>query len=389
MKEPLKICISLNLDYAINRYHKTLQGIQNYAKANTDWILVWDHYPHLLLNETAVGDKPVYDGVIGRIKYPAYEQMKRLSIPGVNLWTNSEISELPSVFPDFYQSGILAAEHLIRRGFKNFINIDSTEKAASVFLAGIKEALKPYKYKVKRYRTNRLFSETENAWRKQKDLFRSWIEEWEYPLAICSSASSSGPAIVTHCRENNIRIPQDVALVTVGQEESYCESIDPHLSCVETDYVMVGYEAAKMLHMQLKGIIVDNEHVLVQPKGLIARASTDTYTTEDEVVRETLRYIADNIHKNILVSDLVANVAISRRSLEYRFQRSIGHNMTDEINSLRIISMKRLLADSSCKINTLYKQAGFSSALHMRRVFTKITGMTPSVYRRSLKNDFK
>ena len=45
---------------------------------------------------------------------------KRMKVPLVNLWLNSPAQNLPGVFADFEASGIMAAEHLIGRGFKRF-----------------------------------------------------------------------------------------------------------------------------------------------------------------------------------------------------------------------------------------------------------------------------
>ena len=98
-----------------------------------------------------------------------------------------------------------------------------------------------------------------------------------------------------------------------------------------------------------------------------------------------MRFIADNINDNINVSDVVDSVIISRRSLEYKFKTIIGHTIIDEINRLRIISLKRLLIESTTQLNKLYRETGFSSPKHMRRVFKRYTGLTPTEYRESMK----
>lgn len=38
----------------------------------------------------------------------------------VNVWLNAPVQSLPSVFPDFEETGVLAAGHLQRRGFRQF-----------------------------------------------------------------------------------------------------------------------------------------------------------------------------------------------------------------------------------------------------------------------------
>ena len=265
------------------------------------------------------------------------------------------------------------------------VNVDFTENSSGHFLEGAKEVLKPLKYRIKKYRFNRIFADTSLGWERQMANFAKWIEEWEFPMAICSSGHII--AIATYCLQNGIRIPEDVALILTGEEEGFSETIKPNISAIDTDYWRLGYESARLLHRQFKGEEVENGPHYIKPKGIVARESTDTYATEDEVVREALRFIADNIDKGILVSDIVDHVPVSRSSLENRFKASVGHTIKEEIDRLRIISSKRLLTDKNIKIKDIFRKAGFSSALHMRRVFLKSTGMTPGEYRKSLKSD--
>ena len=384
MYEPLKIAVSLNLDRGIKRYNLMFRGIQEYVNKHANWTLFWDHFPEMKLKKSQPG-RPAYDAVIGRVKYSAYDEIKRLGIPCVNLWYNSSLTEeLPSCLVDFNECGKLAAQHLLNRGFKNIINVDfGSDQSSLDFLDGVREVLRPHKYNVKKYRFNRTCADSPTAWEKQMQTFQKWVQDWEFPLAICSSAHII--SIITLCQQNGIRIPEDVAFVISGNEEGFCETLEPHITSVDTDYQYQGFEAARMLDDLLKGRQLEDKHVYINPKGVIARASTDTYATEDLVVRDALRFIADNIDKGIYVGDIVNHVPVSRSSLEIRFKAATGHTIKDEIDRLRIISAKRLLADEQTKIKSVFSKVGFSSPLHMRRVFQKMTGMTPGDYRNSLK----
>ena len=378
-----KIAISINLDWPLKRYHDLYAGIQDYNKKYTNWTLVWDHYPENVLTESKT--EAYYDGIIGRIKYTAHEQAIRLNIPMVNTWYSSDIEDIPSVFIDHFQAGVAAAEHLLKRGFRNFVNIDHrNDKTAKAFLEGFQSAVKPYKTPIKRYLVNRNLEASSQQWFKFHKDFSDWVEDWEFPVGICCSMDSLGPKISTRCLEHGLRIPEDVALVTSGNDLTYCESHRPHISSVDMNYHKVGYEAARMLDKQLQGKSLEKKHMFIQPMGFVARESTDSYAVEDEIVKKAIRFIADNVHHNIQVADIVDHVPISRRSLELRFKDAIGHSMIDEINRLRITTLKRLLIESDMKINKLYFHAGFSSPLHMRRVFSKYTGMSPSQFRQSI-----
>ena len=122
------------------------------------------------------------------------------------------------------------------------------------------------------------------------------------------------------------------------------------------------------------------------PGNVITRESTDTYAVDDPAVQKALRFIADNFHKNIQVLDIVDQLSISRRSLELRFSKIVGHSINEEINRLKINALKRLLVEENDKINVLHKKVGYSSPQHMRRVFKKVTGMSPGEFQQEHKN---
>ena len=385
MDKKLKIAISINLDWPLRRYYDFYEGIQSYASKHTEWTLVWDHYPQNILKTCKT--ESYYAGIIGRIKHSAYEEACRLNIPVVNSWFSSDIKDIDSVFSDHEKAGEMAAEHLLKRGFRNFANIDNRNEIVSkAFYKGFSETIKPYGCKVKRYLVSRKCTDSEEQWLKFHEDFKEWIKEWQLPIGIACSQPANAPRIITRCLENNLRIPEDVALVTSGNDQNYCEGISPKVSAVDLSYFKNGYEAAKMLHKKLKGEEITDRTLLIPPKGFVARESTDTYAVNDPMVKTALRYIADNSDKNIQIIDVVEQVPISRRSLEIRFNKEIGHTMVDEINRLRIMALKRLLLESDTKMNKLYRAAGFSSALHMRRVFSKYTGMTPGQFRKASKD---
>ena len=385
MDKKLKIAISINLDWPLRRYYDFYEGIQSYANKYTEWTLVWDHYPQNILKDCKT--EPYYDGIIGRIKHSAYNEAKRLNVPVVNSWFSSDIKDINSVFADHEKAGEIAAEHLLKRGFRNFANIDNrNEIVGKTFYKGFSDAIKPYGCKSKRYLISRKCTDSEEQWLKFHQDFKEWIKEWQLPIGIVCSTAAIAPRIITRCLENNLRIPEDVAIVTSGNDQNYYEGISPKVSAVDIDFFKNGYECARMLDRKLKGEELPEKTLLIEPRCFIARESTDTYAVNDPMVKTALRYIADNSDKNIQIIDVVDQVPISRRSLEIRFNNEIGHTMVDEINRLRIMALKRLLLESDTKMNKLYRAAGFSSALHMRRVFSKYTGMTPGQFRKANKD---
>lgn len=376
-----KIAVSINLDWPLNRYHDLFKGIQDYGNEHTDWLLVWDHFPEQRLKKSK--SEPYYDGVIGRIKYEAYDEIKRLNIPVVNTWASSTIKDITSVLTNFTEVGEMIANHLIKKGFRNFVHIDFRGSGfRQSFSQGFKEVVKPYKCNVKQYLVSHRMDSMPSLRNKFNDDFDEWVKDWKFPLAIITPMSAIGPKVAYRCLENNLRIPEDVAIVSAGNDLAFCEGRFPTISSVDINYNKIGYEAARLLDMKLKGQKPEEKTYYIKPRGFVARESTDSYAVKDKDIKAALRYISENFQNNIQVIDVVDSVEVSRTTLEKKFLNIIGHSIFDEINRLRLSSVKRFLIETDFNINKICKISGFSNPHHLRRAFIKDSGMTPGKYRK-------
>lgn len=384
MPEKRRVCVAMNMDWPLKRYYEPFAGIQKFAEEQGDWELIWDHYPEVAIKKKK---NKCYDGIIGRITEDSYANAQTYNIPLVNLWRHCPLENIPSVFMNEISAGEAVAKYLLRNGFRTIINIDIKGLPTSKdFYAGIERGVKNYQCNLEQHLLSLDFSSSAEEWERAQDLIEACSQYWKPPLAIASSSSNLGAMISTKCQDLGFKIPDDIALIVSENDSTYCEKIHPHITSLETFHGKQGYEAAKMLNNLMQGEKLKSNVVWIEPGSIIPRESTDTYAVDDEIVKVALRFIVENSHKNIQVNDIVDQVPVTRRSLERRFLSAIGHSLLDEIHRLQVLSLKRMLLESDDKINKLVNKAGFSSPLHMRRIFLKNTGMTPSEYRSEYKN---
>ena len=374
----VKIAIVMNLDWPLKRYHKIFAGIKSYADKNTNWTVSWDPFPEIKLEK----DPFYYNGIIGRCEFETIEKAQELNIPIVSTWYSNLVPGLLSVFPDYYRSGELAAEAMVKRGYTNFVSINYKGGTSDkLFLQGVASVLKPRKCQHKKYFIPRDLEKNKRKWEAMHDNFSSWIKDWELPIAIITSVCDLGPKISALCNENNISIPEDAVLISSDNDLAYCEGFSPTISSVNIDYFEVGQQAAKMMDLKIKNQRIKEETLFIKPTGIVYRESTCHLSIADDVVRQAISFISDNYQKNIQINDVVRNFEISRRSLEKRFKDTVGHTIHEEISRLRIETMKLLLLKTNKSIKVLSREAGYSSEYHMRRAFKLATGMLPKEFR--------
>ena len=97
--------------------------------------------------------------------------------------------------------------------------------------------------------------------------------------------------VLEACRRLEIRVPEDIAVIGVDNDELICNLAHPPLTSIVQGTEQIGYRAAEMLDRLMNHHIHRNEHLLVDPVGIITRQSTDLVATEDVVASTALTYI--------------------------------------------------------------------------------------------------
>ena len=97
------------------------------------------------------------------------------------------------------------------------------------------------------------------------------------------------------------------------------------------------------------------------------------------------------LEPELTIDALAMTIACSRHHLSQALNEKPGRSFYDCINHYRVEEAKLLLADvsrASHKITSIAYDAGFNSISTFNDVFKKITGITPSQYRKNtcLKN---
>jgi len=104
----------------------------------------------------------------------------------------------------------------------------------------------------------------------------------------------------------------------------------------------------------------------------------------DRYVAEAVRLIWSHGSRTLSVADVVAHFPLTRRSLERRFRRAVGHPILQEIVRCRVERAKHLLAGTDLPLKGVAHAAGFPSAERMSKVLQRCEGVSPQEYRRRL-----
>lgn len=108
-------------------------------------------------------------------------------------------------------------------------------------------------------------------------------------------------------------------------------------------------------------------------------------TTENGVMmKRILREIQQSYTEDITLNNLAEKYSISESRLSTRLKENLGMSFSKYLASQRIQLAKELLTDDRLSVEQIAQMVGYRDYFYFIRVFKKVTGVTPSVYRRNL-----
>lgn len=102
---------------------------------------------------------------------------------------------------------------------------------------------------------------------------------------------------------------------------------------------------------------------------------------KDSVISKCQDWIQSNLNKPISLEDMAEIAAMSKRNFIRRFKKAVGETPLSYLQRLRIETAKRYLETTDLHMDQIIEKVGYEDSSAFRRVFQKITSLTPSAYR--------
>jgi LacI family transcriptional regulator len=324
-------------------------------------------------------------GIITRSKdLKLCELTARRGIPVVSLRHLHSKPAFPTVFPDQTAIGYRIAVHLLERGFTNFgyCGVADHKEWERLRRKSFTATIDKRGHLIKFYKPT-YYHDTHKNWEKEQKLIGEWILSLDKPVGIMASHDSQGVQLLDACRRIHVRVPDDVAVVSVDNDPVLCELAAPPLSSLDQNVQTIGYEAAALLDRMMKGETILTENYFFDPGEVHVRQSSDVLALEDKQVVAGVKYIRDHaFEKGLDVQAIAQAAALSRRSLEQRFFSQIGIPPMEQVHQIRLRRIKQLLLQTNYTLPHIAEMVGFEYNEYMSRFFKKRTGKTPGAYRK-------
>lgn len=113
----------------------------------------------------------------------------------------------------------------------------------------------------------------------------------------------------------------------------------------------------------------------------------ETYTDKKEIssnsiVNHAMEYMHEHYNDDITLADVAERVGISSGYLSTLFTQNLGIGFIDSLNEMRVERACVYLQQHQMKTYEIAFKVGFRDEKYFSRIFKKITGKTPSEYRK-------
>jgi len=375
-----RVLVSLSANSVASR--EFLTGVLNYVNAGHDWRINFQQSPNDLtprLIKSFVRDG--LDGIVTGINRvtPGYRTMISLDIP---LALNNFPAELPPpdrpniviLRNDELAIGRAAAKLLRSKGsFRTYAFMPAEERAYWSILRERGFRLELGKAKIIPIR-----------FRMREERLGAWLKSLPRPTAVFASYDMVAAKVIEACKSEKLRVPVQVAVVGVDNDEVICNAMRPTLSSVHPNHVELARRAAaeldRLMHRREKSA---TNPILIPPIGIVERDSTRAVPPAGFIIREGLAFIRENACKGIDVKDVARHLGISESLARLRFRTVHGRAMRDEILDARTLAAERLLRETKDSLVYIAHETGFASACHLSHHFKKRHGISPKEWRSS------
>lgn len=376
--------ILILIDYSSEFSRRLLRGLIQYSKDHGPWLFyrLPTYYKTMYGKEGIVEWAKSWeaDAILAKWDHEGTNLLSTLNIPVVLQNFKSRSPYFSNLTGDYYGTGEMAAKFFIKRRFRNFAFYGNKDVIWS------QERAAGFRAEVEKVGGNFHYFESEDLGGKEWSDVHVELDEWllslPKPVGLFACDDDFALRMSQICRINNIKIPEEISLLGVDNDDLICNLSDPPISSIVTDVEKGGYETGRLIDRMLKEGVTEPVDIIVKPSRIELRKSTEKYDISNEYITEIVNYIEDNFTTDIKIESLTAMVPLSRRNLEVKFKEEMGTTIYQFILGCRIDYFADLLIATERTLYDMALESGFNDCKNISRIFKKHKGHTPIEYKK-------
>jgi LacI family transcriptional regulator len=212
--------------------------------------------------------------------------------------------------------------------------------------------------------------------------FRRGIAQLPRPMSLLAVNDLNALDVMRTCRDAGFRVPEEFAVMGIDDTTIVCDLAAIPLTSIDCNHERQGFEAAALLDRLMSGRRAPVTPIIIPPRGVTVRRSTDILAIPDLGAARMLAHLRQRFRERLSVQQFAAELGLPLRRTHDHFHAHVGRTMLQELTRLRVEHAKGRLRDSKLKVEAVALESGFSNRFHFVNAFRRVTGQTPTTFRR-------
>ena len=359
------------------------QGILKYARLHGSWdVQLFDDRPFISKLGDFANWRP--DGIITRGDLSLFSALipKPENIPTVYLDADPRHCHNGMIVRhDLEATSRAVAEHYIRQGLTHFAYVGSAPNSYWSAVRGDAFAIR-----IRQDGCHCVFYEPKNVedWGLEQKHMRDWLISLPKPCGLFAAFDLRAKQVLDTCLSAEIRVPEEIAIIGVDNDETICENTVPTLSSVQPDLEGGGHMAAELLDGLMRGKKRKGVSLTYGLQRIVERQSSRCVRSLNRLAMLAVEFIRINACEEITISDVVRRLGVSRSFAEKSFRKSLGHSLLEEIQLRRLERICSLLKETTLSVGEIGTRCGYSTEPYLKRLFKRTFGITMREYRKKI-----
>jgi len=206
------------------------------------------------------------------------------------------------------------------------------------------------------------------------------------PCGIMAYNDETARRVVDACNLAGLRMPEQIQIVGVDNDEALCENLRPRLTSVEPDFEGAGAALAARMREMLAADPADAAAERRPPdvcgvRRVAERDSTLDLSGASRLVTAAQKIIDSRACEGLSPETLAASLHVSRRLLSLRFREVRGEGVAEAIRKRKLEEVCRQLRETDRPIGVIADMCGFPVLSHFCAAFGRAYGCSPRAWR--------
>ncbi len=310
------------------------------------------------------------DAMITTTRVPELrQQLAETGVPFVVVSGRGAPGILPMVLPDDRAVGRMAAEHLRLQGYRRLAMLETrlgwfADERRAGFAQAATEA----------------GGEAMTA-PDDPEALRAWLREQAHPVGLFTINDHLARGLSELARDLGIAVPDSLGILGADDDPWMTETAAVELSSVALDSLRQGRTAADLAWRLAGGHRPSAAPLLIPPRRVMVRRSTDVIGNDQEPVAALLRLMRSRDGLRLEVPELCRRCGLNRRTAERALAARLGSSPAAELQRVRLELAAELLEETTLTLADIATACGYASGRSFQRAFARERGMTAGDWR--------